>query len=460
MTTHLTTDFVAEEMRRHGYHVISGDTAEIIGGSADSRAVRPGELFCAYPGERTHGDAYVEDAFRAGAVAAICSRPPDSIPPGRTVVVAPDTTKAVGELARAWRLACNPRVIGVGGTVGKTTTKDLAAAALQKHFRTYSRRGNYNSREGLPLALLGLRRDHEVAVLEIAMDSHGEIAYLASIALPEIAGVLNLGLTHVEKLGSFEAIVNEELSLPRALPATGTAILNMDDPHIAPEAQRLACHVIGFGSPGSAADLVLTGAEACGLEGTTFTVSYRGESATVAAPIPGLHTIPASLFTICVGLTLGLSLQQIIQAIASARLPETRITIRPSDTGATIVDDRYNSSPASLAGALRLLRATPGRRIALLGKMAELGDFEEREHRSAGTLAAECVDLLVVVGETCRAMAEAAREAGHPATHWFPEKAEAARFVRELLGPGDTVLLKASRSQAFETIIPLLEGEP
>jgi len=460
MSGHLTTDFLAEEMSRRGYRVHYGGPAEITGGSADSRAVRPGELFCAFPGERTHGDLYVEAALEAGAVAVICSREPASIPAGRTIVIAPDTTRAVGELARAWRLACSPRVVGVTGTVGKTTAKDLCAAALGRYFRVYSRRGNYNSREGLPLALLGLRTDDEVAVLEIAMDSRGEIAYLASIALPEIGGVLNIGLTHIEKLGSIEAIAEEKLSLARALPREGTAILNMDDPRIAPEAARLPCRVIGFGAPGSGAALVVTDAAAHGLDGTAFTVKFEGEQAHVRSPLPGMHTIPAALFTIAAGLALGRSLDEMAEAVTAAELPDQRITIRRSDTGATILDDRYNSSPASLAGALRLLRDATGRRIALLGKMAELGEFEEREHRAAGALAAECADILVAVGETCRAMAQGARDAGMAQVHWFAEKAEAARFVRDILGPNDTVLLKASRSQEFETIIPLLEGEP
>ncbi|WP_322795432.1 UDP-N-acetylmuramoyl-tripeptide--D-alanyl-D-alanine ligase [Tepidiforma sp.] len=461
MSAHLTTDFVAREMEARGYRVIAGPVVDITGGTADSRQVAPGDLFCAFPGERTHGDRFVADALAAGAVAAICSTPPDPVPPGKTIVVAPDTTRAVGELARAWRLACGPRVVGVTGTVGKTTAKDLAAAALSRHFRVFSRRGNYNSREGLPLALLGLRRDHEVAVLEIAMDTRGEIAYLAGIALPEIGGVMNVGLTHVEKVGSIEAIAEEKLSLARALPADGTAILNMDDPRIAPEAARLACRVIGFGRPGPGVDLAFSGEAARSLEGSTFIASFRGETVTVQSPLPGLHTIPAALFAIAAGIALGLTFPEAAAAVSAAELPERRITIRRSDTGATLLDDRYNSSPASLAGALRLLAmATGGRRIAFLGKMAELGEHEEAEHRAAGRIAAECCDILFAIGETCRSMAEEARALGHPDVRWFDDKYEAARALRELLGPGDTVLLKASRSQAFEDVIPLLEGEP
>lgn len=460
MSPHLTTEFLAQEMSRRGYRVHYGGPAQITDGTADSRTVRPGQLFCAFPGQHTHGDLYVQAALQAGAVAAICSREPATFPPDRTIVIAPDTTKAIGELARAWRLACNPRVIGVTGTVGKTTAKDLCAAALARFHTVYSRRGNYNSREGLPLALLGLRTTDQIAVLEHAMDSRGEIAYLASITLPEIGGVLNIGLTHIEKLGTIEAIAQEKLSLARALPSNGTAILNLDDPRIAPEATRLPCHVISFGTPASGATLTYTEPQAQGLHGTQFTVTYQSQRARVHSPLPGLHTIPAVLFTIAAGIALGHSLAEMADAIAAAELPDTRITIRHTQSGATILDDRYNSSPASLAGALQLLRDTPGLRIALLGKMAELGDHEEREHRAAGALAAECADILVAVGETCRSMAQGAREAGMTNVHWFADKTEAARFVRDLLHPDATVLLKASRSQTFETLLPILESEP
>ncbi|HEY4668844.1 MAG TPA: Mur ligase family protein, partial [Tepidiformaceae bacterium] len=211
----MTTAFVAEQMGARGYRVHRGPDGPVTGGAADSRLVKPGDLFTAFPGENTDGNLFVGDALRNGAIAVICERAPEEMPAGATVVVAPNATRAVGELANAWRRECNPRVIGITGTVGKTTAKELTYATLAARFKTHHSEGNLNSREGLPLALMSLRREHEVAVLEMAMDSRGEIVELCEIAEPDAGAVLNIGLTHVSKLGSIEAIANEKLSLPR-----------------------------------------------------------------------------------------------------------------------------------------------------------------------------------------------------------------------------------------------------
>lgn len=459
MSAVLTTTFVTNEMRRRGYTVIEGPETPIEAGAADSRNVRPGDLFCAFPGEETDGNLYVTAALEAGAAAVVCSRAPERDYPDQTIVIAPDTTKAIGELAGAWRDYCNPRVIGITGTVGKTTAKDLTATALATRFRTHRSKGNLNSREGLPLALLSLHRDHEVSVLEMAMDSKGEIRYLSSIAKPEIGAVLNVGLTHVSKLGSIEAIAEEKLSLVRGLASWGTAIINADDPRVAASREGLPCRVIAFG-----ATVKGEGALRCetptdnGLDGTEFNVSFEGESAHARSPLPGLHTVPAALTAIASGLALGLTLAESVEALSAATLGEGRMQIRTAGNGATILDDRYNSSPASLAGALRVLAGRPSPRIALLGRMAELGEHEEDEHHAAGRLAAECCDILIGVGEPCRLLVNAAEAAGLAEVRWFEEKDDAAAFAVSRMTPESSVLVKASRSQAFETIIPVLEG--
>lgn len=458
MSEHLSTSFVARTMRQHGYLVIEGPETDVTGGAADSRAVQPGDLFTAFPGENEDGNRFVADALRNGAVAAICERVPNESFPGKTIVVAPGATRAVGELASAWRLECNPRVVGITGTVGKTTTKDLTAAAVAAGFNTHKSAGNFNSREGLPLALMSLRRDHQVSVLEMAMDSLGEILYLCEIAEPEVGVVMNVGLTHIEKLGSIEAIQREKLTLARYLPQSGTAILNADDFRIAPVASELRCTVISFGFA-PAASLRPVNVVNRGLLGVSFDVSYQSESAAVDSPLPGEHTVPAALAAIGVCLALGMDLRQAAEAVsASAQGGRSRVVT--GHAGATIIDDRYNSSPDSLAGALRMLRGLSGRRIAFLGRMAELGEFELEQHRLAGDVAAESADILVCVGETCRAMAEAASESGLDDVRWFATKEEAAANVRAILLQGDMVLVKASRGEAFETILPLLEGAP
>ncbi len=458
MTAHLTTGFVAKEMSAAGYRVIAGPDLEVTGGAADSRRVRPGDLFTAFRGENVDGNAFVGDALGAGAVAAICERPPAGDWPGATIVVAPEATVAVGRLAHAWRQECNPRVVGITGTVGKTTAKDLAAAVIGRRFNTHKSEGNLNSREGLPLALMSLRRDHQVSVLEMAMDSRGEIFELCAIARPEVGIVLNVGLTHVEKLGSIEAIQEEKLALARYLPPTGTAIINADDPLVAPVAGELGCRVISFGEcrratlrRGPVADL--------GLGGTAFDVTFEGETVPVASPLPGVHVVPAALSAIGAGLALGMTLDEAAAGVRESGLSGRARVVRAS-SGATIIDDRYNSSPASLNGALRMLGGLAGRRIALLGRMAELGAFETEEHRRAGRTAAECCDILVAVGDTARTIVEAAALAGHPDTRWFATKEDAAVAIARELRAGDFLLVKASRAMAFETILPILEGQP
>lgn len=455
MTTNLTTAFLAAAMRNRGYAVSEGPIASITGGAADSRAVKPGDLFAAFPGENADGNDFVPAAMRAGAVAAIASRPVEGTWPAATLVVAPDTTKAVGEAAHAWRAECAPRVVGITGTVGKTTAKDFTAAVLAQRFVTHNSPGNLNSREGLPLALMSLRRDHQVSVLEMAMDSKGEIVELAKLAEPEVGVVLNVGLTHVSKLGSIEAIAEEKLSLVRSLPRSGTAVINADDPRVAPVAKELHCAVISFGVAGSAS-LRRGAITERGLEGTSFDVTFNDFTERVNSPLPGAHTVPAVLTAIAAALALGMNLRGAASAVAQANATG-RARVFKTALGATIIDDRYNSSPASLTGALKMLAGLPGRRIALLGRMAELAEFEDAEHRAAGVVAAASCDILACCGESCLPLAEAARTAGHPDVRWFETREEAAGSVAASLRAGDYVLVKASRGEAFETILHFLE---
>ncbi len=452
----MTTAFLAESMRAHGYRVIEGPATPISGGAADSRLTQSGDLFAAFRGERLDGNDFVDQALERGAPAAVCERAPEGDWRDRTVAVVGDTRTAMAELARDWLQTCDVRVAGITGTVGKTTAKELTAAALGARFATHHSPGNLNSREGLPLALMSLRRDHEVSVLEMAMDSEGEIAELCAIAEPSVGAVLNIGATHLEKLGSMEAIEREKLSLARSLPREGTAVVNIDDERIAPVVNELSCDVIGFGAD-RAARLRRGEVRDLGLEGSEFRVTYEGGEADVRLHVPGAHLAQGALAAIGIQLALGVGLAEAAEAINGAEI-DGRLRVRRSAGGARILDDTYNASPASVAGALELLRGLGGRRIALLGEMAELGDRSEPEHRSIGAIAARCCDVLVAAGEPCRLIVETARANGLAESHWFETKDEAAAFAAGLLNEGDHVLVKASRGQAFEELLPVLEG--
>ncbi|MCC6386300.1 MAG: UDP-N-acetylmuramoyl-tripeptide--D-alanyl-D-alanine ligase [Dehalococcoidia bacterium] len=465
MTT-LTTAFAASAMRERGYTVIEGPATPITGGAADSRNVLPGDLFTAFPGENTDGNLYVAPALANGAVAAVCERAPEGEWPGKTIIVAPDATRAVGELAHAWRRHCRARVVGITGTVGKTTAKEMTAAVLSRHFRTHRSTGNFNSREGLPLALLSLTMEHDVSVLEMGMDSKGEIVQLCEIAEPEVGVVLNIGLTHVEKLGSIEAIANEKLSLARWLPESGTAVLNVDDPRIASAIDGLACRTVTFGRWLDHSQprplLAWSDYHGEGLAGGRFFVSSGAKQARVDSPLPGEHTVPAAISAMAVAMALGVSFFDAANSVGRAEV-EGRARALPGKNGATIIDDRYNASPASMAGALAMLgaqRTSGARTIAFLGKMAELGEHAEAEHRRIGEVAAANCTALVTFGDLGRIVADAAKAAGLAGTRWFPAKEEAAAYLAGQLREGDAVLVKGSRSEALETIIPLLEAAP
>ncbi|MDW8046186.1 MAG: UDP-N-acetylmuramoyl-tripeptide--D-alanyl-D-alanine ligase [Chloroflexota bacterium] len=454
MTAHLTTDFLRDVLIAAGADVHFGGSAEIRDGVADSRQVQPGALFAAFRGERLDGNDFVDEAFDRGAPAVVCDRAPQAAPPGRTLAVADDTRAAMARLASAWRQACGTAVVGITGTVGKTSAKELTAATLARRLQTHRSKENYNSFEGLPLALMSLRRDHEVSVLEMAMDRRGEIAQLCAIAKPRIGVVLNIGATHAEKVGTIDDIAREKLSLVRSLPPDGTALLNADDPRVLAARDSLPCRVLTFGVAPEA-DLRARNIRDEGLEGVAFEVAFGKECAAAHSPLPGVHTLPAALTALGVCLALGISLGEAAGMLSQAT-PAGRMVPRRGKGGWLILDDRYNASPASVEGALRFLAAREGRRIAFLGGMAELGAYSESEHRRIGRVVAECCDLAVVSGELAMPLADEAEQAG-AAVVWFATKEEAAAWLAPRLRAGDVVLVKASRGQAFETVIPRLE---
>lgn len=455
MSGRLTTEVIRDVLTREGAEVYFGGAAEILDGVADSRQAKPGDLFAAFRGEHQDGNEFIDEALDRGAVAAVCERTPAKRWSDRTVAVVNDTRSAMATLAKAWRATCDATVVGITGTVGKTSAKELTAATLRQRFRTHWSKENFNSYEGLPLALASLRRDHEVSVLEMAMDRRGEIAELCDIARPRIGTVLNIGVTHAEKVGTIEDIAQEKLSLVRSLPPEGTALLNVDDPRVAAVRDTLPCAVLPFGT-GPDAELRASAIRDCGLDGITFVVSYRGEKVEAHSPLPGVHTLPAALTALGACLALGLPVAEATSLLSRAE-PVSRMVARRGVGGWLLLDDRYNASPASMEGALRFLAARKGRRIAFLGGMAELGPYSEAEHRRIGRVAVECCDLLVVSGELAMPLADEAEQAGGTVV-WFGHKDEAAAWLAPRLQPGDVVLVKASRGQAFETVIPQLEG--
>lgn len=422
----------------------------------DSKQVRPGDLFVALKGERHDGHDFLGDALSLGARGLLVRRPPASRPEGVAVYVVGDTLQALQMMAAGRRRRFPVRVIGVTGSVGKTTTKEITASVLSRRYRVLKNEANYNNEIGLPLTLLKLTRRHERAVLEMGMYAPGEIRQLCGIALPHAGVVTNVGPVHLARLGSIEAIAEAKTELVEALPADGYAVLNGDDPRVRAMSGRTRAAVLLYGAS-EGCDVRGTGLESGGLRGFSFDIEREGRKARVQTRLPGPHLLHNFLAAAAVGLMEGMTLEEVADALSQAR-SQLRLKVYRGRKGSVILDDTYNASPASMLAALALLADVPGRRIAVLGDMRELGAQEEEGHRVVGREAARVVDELHTVGELGRIIADEARRGGHEAVRDWATKEEAARAVAKKLDKGDVVLLKASRALELETVLPELKG--
>jgi UDP-N-acetylmuramoyl-tripeptide--D-alanyl-D-alanine ligase len=436
----------------------------ITGASVDSRRVTPGSIYVALRGERVDGHLYVADALRAGAAAALVEREVDLPTDVSTapIVLVRDALHALQELAAWWRSRHAVRVIGITGSTGKTVAKEIVADVLSRGLVTLRNEGNLNSETGLPMTLLRLEPTHEAAVLEMSMYTTGEIARLAEIARPEIGVVLAVHPAHLQRAGSIERIAQAKAELPAALPSDGLAVLNADDGRVAAMREVTAAEVRTFGL-GPTADVRGDEIVSRGLAGTEFTIQASWGSRRVKSAMPGRHLVPHALAAAAVAERMGISLDDVAEALAAGSSAAHRMSVLEAASGATLVDDTYNASPVSVAAALEFLAETPlphgRRRIAVLGDMLELGPDEERLHREIGALAAGSADAIVAVGERGRWLAEGARAAGARRVATAEDAEEAASVLERELAPGigDLVLLKASRGIGLDRTVELLE---
>jgi UDP-N-acetylmuramoyl-tripeptide--D-alanyl-D-alanine ligase len=422
----------------------------------DSRRVERGDLFIALHGERRDGHDFIGEALERGAAGLVVERPLDA-PQDVAVFQVSDALSALQRLAAYWRARHDIRVVGVTGSVGKTTCKELIAAVLGARYRVLKSPENLNTEIGLPLTLLYLAEEHERAVLEMAMYGPREINLLCRIAAPQTGVVTNVGPVHLERLGSMGAIAAAKAELVEALPVDGLAVLNGDDPQVAAMATRTKARTLLYGQSAQC-EVRADDLRGRGLEGISFRLSYEGESVAVETPLPGRHHVYPALAAAAVGLSEGMTLAEIAAALRQAR-PDLRLRVRRATSGATVLDDSYNASPQSMLAALDLLAELPGRRIAVLGEMRELGAAEEEGHRQVGERAAACAGLVLVVGERARPLYEAALAAGTEA-RFFNAPEDALPVLRDELKSGDHVLVKASRAVALETVVDALVVAP
>ncbi|GIK74967.1 MAG: UDP-N-acetylmuramoyl-tripeptide--D-alanyl-D-alanine ligase [Chloroflexota bacterium] len=476
--------------------------APIAHAALDSRDVRPGDLFVALLGPNTDGHAYIgaalsngaqaviieergrETAHAAGAITVDCTRGrwalyaelPERYQPGMALAyVVDDSVQAiqkVGSFQRAHRTNSTLKVVGVTGSVGKTSTKELTANVLRQRFATHASPGNLNSEQGLPLALMGLNTTHEYAVLEMGMYGLGEIDRLCLLARPQIGIVTNVGPVHLSRLGTIERIAQAKSELVRALPSAedgGVAILNWDDERVRNMAQLTAARILRYGLTPEA-DLWADEIEGMGMEGIRFRFHYRlsgaqkVESIHVKAPLLGRHSVHTALCAAAVGLLEGMGWGEIIAGLQNMA-GQLRLVAVSGINGSTVIDDTYNASPASTIAALNLMADIQptgnGRRVAVLGDMLELGSYETEGHKLVGRRAAAVVDILLTVGRLGGSIGEEALDMGLPAEnlHRLPNHREAIDMLRRIVRPGDLVLVKGSRAVGMDTIVAEITGE-
>jgi UDP-N-acetylmuramoyl-tripeptide--D-alanyl-D-alanine ligase len=444
-----------------GGSLLARSSRPVHGGAVDSRLVEAGVLFVALPGTRVDGHDFVADAIAAGAAAVLVARPLDARAAeavaahagGVSVIVVGDPLAALQRVAGAWRSRFSPLTVGITGSVGKTSVKEAVAAVLSSRLRTLRSPGNANNEIGLPLTLLRLDASVEAAVLEMGMYTGGEIADLARIARPSVGVVTAVAPVHLERAGSLDAIANAKAELVEALPADGVAVLNADDSIVRSFDRRTAARAVLYGMAADA-DVRVEDVRAAGAAGTSFTLVAAGSRREVLTPALGRHSAVNGAAAAAVGLAAGLGLDEVADALAGGWSADHRAQL--VDLGRyRLLDDSYNAAPSSMLAALDLLATLPGRRVAVLGEMLELGDLSDAGHREVGEAAGRTLDELVTVGAGAGRIADAAVAAGLPAgrVHRAPDRAAAATVLRDVVRDGDVVLVKASRGAALDLLV-------
>jgi UDP-N-acetylmuramoyl-tripeptide--D-alanyl-D-alanine ligase len=431
--------------------LLCGDGAVAVTNiNKDTRSLRAGDLYWALRGENFDGHDFVAEAAAGGAAGAVVAQDVPGTPDGFALIQVSDTLTALQRLAAWYRDRLPARVVCLTGSNGKTSTKDFAAAVASTKFSVSKTEGNLNNHIGLPLTILSAKVSDEVCVWEIGMNHAGEIEPLARLARPDIGIITNIGVAHIEFLGSREAIAQEKGMLGEVLPANAVLVLPDSDQFTPSLAARTPARVVLAGAPG--------GAHAENLRpsphGLDFDLVRGKERVAAHLPVTGEHMVRNALLAVSAGLELGLSLRECASGLAATKLSARRLACLDV-RGVTVLDDSYNANPDSMEAALHALRGLPGggRRFAVLGRMGELGAYAEEGYRRVGRTAAATMDVLIAVGPETSPLAEEAEKVGLSEIRRAADTAEAAKFLRDLARPGDAVVVKGSRAARMERVL-------
>ena len=446
--------------------VIGATHGKLLGGdygltvaeiSTDSRKISPGSLFVAIRGERFDGNDFIADAFENGAAAVLTDRDVVDFP-GKTLVKVSDTLKALHDLASYYRNMFDIPFVGITGSVGKTSTKDMVACALGARYNVLKNEGNLNNEIGVPLTIFRLEPGYEAGVIEMGMSAFGEIRALTRIVRPKVGIITNIGVSHIEKLGSRQNILRAKLELLEGLQPDGLLILNGDDVMLSGVKDLLEVRTVSYGLEENA-DYQAYNIRSKGEKGIDFNIKLDGNEYTVHVPAPGVHNVYNALAALAAGRELQIPAELLIDGIARYSPGKMRLNIIKSD-GLTIINDAYNASPQSVKAAIDVLKEIEAeRRIAVLGDMLELGEWSMSAHRETGAyVAGSNTDLIITVGQAAAYIAEGALETGFPGsgTVVLSNNDEAIRYLKDIIRKGDAILVKGSRGMMMEEIVNAL----
>ena len=435
---------------------------EVLGVVIDSRQVESGYLFVAIPGEKVDGHKFIPDVFAKGAAAVLSEQQLED--PAGPYILVESTTKALRDLAEYYRKSLDIKVVGITGSVGQTSTKEMIASVLSEKYRVLKTEGNYNNEIGLPLTIFKIRAEHEVAVLEMGISEFGEMHRLATMANPDICVITNIGLCHLENLKTRDGILKAKTESFAHLKKDGIAILNGDDDKLSTIRQVGDKEPVFYGMEekmeyreDAKKSVYATGVENLGLYGMQARIHTPEGERDVRIPIPGEHNVYNALAATAVGLSLGLSLDQISAGILKAKTIGGRTNLL--NTGSmTVIDDCYNANPVSMKASIDVLATAEGRKIAVLGDMGELGENEKKLHYEVGEyLAKKEIDVLFCAGELSEEIAKAAqKESKTCEVYYFKTRDALLEQLLPFLKKGDTVLVKASHFMEYPKIVKAL----
>ena len=456
-STKMNATLLSKVAQWSGGHLLAGGAdATVTSICTDSRSLKSGDIFIALRGENFDGHSFVPEAARLGAIGAVVEKAPLGLPVNFGIIKVLDTLRALQLLSTNYRTSLPLKVVGVTGSNGKTSTKDFTASVLGQRYRVAKTEGNLNNHIGVPLTLLGLDSAHEMAIVEMGMNHPGEIAPLAAMAKPDAAIITNIGTAHIEFMRTREAIAQEKGMLAEAIHSSGTVVLNADDEFTPRIARRCSARVVTAGI--SSGEVRATDLKPLS-SGIQFRLHATGQCVQAELPVPGEHMVRNALLACATGLSFGLTLDECAEGLRVIQLSKGRLQQKQIG-GITILDDSYNANPDSVIAGLATLAQMPckGRRIAVLGRMGELGEESERGHRRVGMAVGElAISCVIAVGEEAGWIADAARTGGVREVIHVSDVDDAVVALRGMTGEGDTVLVKGSRSAKMERIVQAME---